>query len=55
MISKVDIFPQFVSIVSVVGCEIEGATKGCEVGGVTAATSAVDILDHTNGWTIEAA
>ena len=38
--------PQFVSAESVVGCEIEGAPNGCEVMGITAATSAVDVLDH---------
>ena len=36
--------PQFVSVGSVAGLEIEGVANGYEVGGRTAATSAVDIL-----------
>ena len=46
MISKEETHPQFVSVGSVVGFEIEGVANGCERGGRTAATSAVDILDH---------
>ena len=38
--------PQFVSVSSIVGCEIEGVANNCEEAGRTAATSAVDILDH---------
>ena len=46
--------PQFGSVDSVVGSEIERVPKGCEVVGRTIATSAVDILDHhrTRGGTI---
>ena len=46
MISKKPHLPQFSSVGSVVGCEIEGVANGCEVVGRTAATSAVDVLDH---------
>ena len=46
MISKRATLPQFVSIDSVVGSEIEGVANGCEVVGRTAATAASDILDH---------
>ena len=38
--------PQFLSVGSVVGLEIEGVANGCEGGGITAATSADDVLDH---------
>ena len=41
-----EIFPQFISVGSGSGLEIEGAADGCEVDGRTAATSIVDILDH---------
>ena len=46
MISKKPHLPQFVSVGSVVGYEIEGVANGCEVVGRTAATSAVDARDH---------
>ena len=38
--------PQFHSVVSVVGLEIEGVANGCEELANTGATSAVDVLDH---------
>ena len=38
--------PQFGSVISVVGIEIEGVTNGCEGGEIATATSASDILDH---------
>ena len=38
--------PQFGSVGSVVGLEIDGGANGCEVGGITAVTSVVDVLDH---------
>ena len=46
MISNVAIYPQFLSVGSVVGYEIEGVANGYRAVGRTAATSAVDILDH---------
>ena len=46
MISNVATYPQFFSVGSVVGHEIEGVTNGCELVRVTAATSVSDILDH---------
>ena len=46
MISKEETHHQFVSVGSVGGLEIEGVTNGSEVEGRTAATSAVDVLDH---------
>ena len=38
--------PQFVSVSSVVGSEIDGVANNCEGLGITAATSVVDVLDH---------
>ena len=54
MISKEETHHQFVSVGSIVGLEIEGVANGCEVVGITAATSAVDVLDHhcANGCSI---
>ena len=46
MISKRATLPQFGSIGSVVGSEIEGVANGCELVERTAATSTEDILDH---------
>ena len=46
MISIEVIFPQFASVGSVGDSEIEDVANDCEVGGRTAATSAVDVLDH---------
>ena len=46
MISIEVICPQFHSVVSVVGLEIEGVANGCEIGGITAVASTPDVLDH---------
>ena len=46
MISSEAILPQFDSVGWVGGSEIEGVANGCEFFGITAAASAVDVLDH---------